>query len=121
MHVSRDGALENMLGAKKGPAEDSSSKIIINNNGRGPLHHFIFPLGGLKTSRNESLDTATQNKRSSTRKSTVPDVLPIRLGSGKEMPLNAASPKFGKKVTTSEMISVDAVAPMPFDGTAGEE
>lgn len=56
-------------------------------------------------------------------KSNVPDVLPIRLGleSGKDMPLDAASPKFGKKVTTPESILAGGIAAPPIATATGEE
>jgi hypothetical protein len=73
------------------PKEPSSSKLIIENNGRGLYYHFSFPIGGLGAPGRDV--GAKRMRRASTVASHVPDVLPIQLPTGKEMPLDASSPK----------------------------
>ena len=71
-------------------AEGVESRTIINSDGRGPYDCFVHPLAGFRAPRTEIENEKQLRRHSSMR--AIPDVLPIRLPSGKETPLDAASP-----------------------------
>lgn len=72
-----------------------ASTLIIEGDGSGPYSTFTYPLGGLRAPDRE-LEVERQ-RRSSIRPTHVPDVLPIQLPKGREMPLNASSPSTARK------------------------
>lgn len=77
------------------------SNLTIEYDGRGPFHRYVFPVGGLSVP-GENKSSSTQDKsqrRVSSLQASVPDVLPIQLPTGKEMPLEASSPKPARAVT----------------------
>ena len=69
-------------------AEDTGS--IIRDDGRGPFNSFVYPLPGFQASQRVYHNQGQLRRDSSIR--AIPDVLPIRLPSGKETPLDASSP-----------------------------
>lgn len=72
------------------------SKRIIENDGRGPFAHFAFPVGGLP-SADEEMERHIRARRVSVLTTRIPDVLPIQLPTGDEVPLDVASPKSKRK------------------------
>ena len=70
---------------------EGSSNLIIEGDGRGPSNAFVYPVGGLRApDREYKIERDRRSSIMSTAK--VPDVLPIQLPTGKENPLDAASP-----------------------------
>jgi len=69
--------------------KEEESTSIITNDGRGPYDCFVYPLAGFRAPRREFENERQLKRISSTR--AIPDVLPIRLPSGKETPLETAS------------------------------
>ena len=102
--ISVDELLKDVKSSK-----DASSKIIIENDGRGLYHHFAYPVGGLRTK--DDAETRSR-RRASTANSKVPDVLPIQLPSGNQMPLDAASPSPRRKTILNDNDKTD-IPPMP--------
>lgn len=97
---------------------ETSSKLVIENDGRGPFYHFSFPLGGLQQfSKNDTADVRG-DKRMSIVGSKVPDVLPIRLATGKETPLDASSPVGAKKAV--QMPTATTATIPPLDTASGQ-
>jgi len=87
----------------------SISKRIIENDGRGPYAHFGFPIAGLPTS-GEELGAQLRSRHVSVVAAHVPDVLAIRLPSGEEIPLEAASPKTKHKSRQQSPSSLNGVS-----------
>jgi len=91
-------------------SQKENSNLIINDDGRGPFHCFKYPLTGLRAPH-----TAFENerqRRKSLIRACVPDVLPIQLPTGKEMPLEIASPITGCLTNISTSASVE-ITPLP--------
>jgi len=110
--VEEDGLehdrLDRYLKGTKSRKENSN--LIINDDGRGPFHCFKYPLTGLRAPH-----TAFENerqRRKSLIRACVPDVLPIQLPTGKEMPLEIASPITGCLTNISTSTSVE-ITPLP--------
>jgi hypothetical protein len=70
--------------------KEEESTSVIKNDGRGPYDCFVYPLTGFRAPRREFENERQLRRISSTR--AIPDVLPIRLPSGKETPLENTSP-----------------------------
>jgi hypothetical protein len=71
-------------------------KLIIEGDGAGPWFPFMYPVSGLHAREFQ----VERHRRSSIRSTNVPDVLPIQLPTGREMPLNASSPVSPRKKTS---------------------
>ena len=93
-------------------SREENSTLIINDDGRGPFHCFKYPLAGLHAPHTD-FDNKRQRRKSSMR-ARVPDVLPIQLPTGKEMPLETSSPVTGRrrKINISTPVSVEST-PFP--------
>ena len=63
---------------------------FMKNDGQGPYDCFVYPLIGFRAPIRELANERLLRRHSSTR--AIPDVLPIRLPSGKETSLETASP-----------------------------
>ena len=105
------GSLETLL---NGTRKDnrSSSSLLIENDGRGLYNDLAFPVGGLNPP-GDGVDKKIR-RTSSFMASKLPDMLPIQLTPGKQMPLDAASPSpRRKKVVNDEMeiLAVPSLAP----------
>jgi hypothetical protein len=97
--VSGAISLANWLKDIRKPKE-SSSKLIIENDGRGSCYHSAFPVGGLRAPE-EEFETTKRGRIASMSASPVPDVLHIQLPTGTEMPLDASSPKAVRRKLSS--------------------
>jgi hypothetical protein len=91
-------------------SREENSTLIINDDGRGPFHCFKYPLAGLHAPHTD-FDNKRQRRKSSMR-ARVPDVLPIQLPTGKEMPLETSSPVAGRR----RNINISTVEITPFPG-----
>ena len=80
------------------------SNLIIEDDGRGPFQRFVYPVGGLSmmSSESEGQPSEKSMRRASNLQANIPDVLPIQLPTGKEMPLEASSPKPARGVQSME-------------------
>jgi hypothetical protein len=83
-----------LSGLDGGNTEGTTTALtrIIENDGRGTYAQFGFPIAGLPTSGQE-VERLRRGRRVSVATSQIPDVLPIKLPTGEENPLGAASPK----------------------------
>jgi hypothetical protein len=92
--------------------QERGTKLIIEGDGRGPSNAFVYPVGGLRPPGKEF---AIERERRASIK--VPDVLPIQLPTGQEMPLDAASPVTSRGKLSQQRSSID-VPSLPILGTA---
>eukprot|EP00529_Nitzschia_sp_RCC80_P005511 CAMPEP_0113522406 /NCGR_PEP_ID=MMETSP0014_2-20120614/45172_1 /TAXON_ID=2857 /ORGANISM="Nitzschia sp." /LENGTH=1004 /DNA_ID=CAMNT_0000420461 /DNA_START=38 /DNA_END=3052 /DNA_ORIENTATION=- /assembly_acc=CAM_ASM_000159 len=83
-------------------ADQGKPRLIIEGDGSGPYGIFMFPLGGLH-SPEKKVQAERGRRASSLRLERVPDILPIQLPIGKDMPLNASSPVSSKKKSASRL------------------
>ena len=84
--------------------------LIINDDGEGPFHCFKYPLGGFHPPKKDIGNE--KQRRNSSVGVEVPDILPIQLPTGKEMPLEAASPVTGYTRNIVAMSS-NEITPLP--------
>eukprot|EP00536_Pseudo-nitzschia_multiseries_P013839 jgi/Psemu1/327331/estExt_fgenesh1_pg.C_6220002 len=94
-----------LMGAPK--PTDYRFSPIFNEDGRGFYDCFVYPLNGLRPPRDEFPNEKQLRRKSSIR--AIPDVLPIRLPSGKEMPLHTASPRNGRLPKSMSEEPIEAV------------
>jgi len=87
-------------------SQSENSNLIINDDGRGPFCCFKYPLTGLRAPHT-AFENERQRRKSSIR-ARVPDVLPIQLPTGNEMSLEIASPVTGclKNISTSTSVEI---------------
>ena len=90
--------------------EKGKPSLIIDDDGDaglGPYSIFMYPTGGFHAPQKE-VESERQRRASSIRLDRVPDILPIQLPQGKEMPLNVSSPvsrqKKPVKVTNADTV-----------------
>jgi hypothetical protein len=76
------------LGNERDTKQD---RLLIEGDGSGPYGIFMYPLGGLHSPK-KKVRTERERRASSLRLQRVPDILPIQLPTGNEMPLNVSSP-----------------------------
>ena len=83
-------------------ADQGKPRLIIEGDGSGPYGIFMFPLCGFD-SPEKKMEAERGRRASSLRLERVPDILPIQLPIGKDMPLNASSPVSRKKKSASKV------------------
>ena len=98
--------------------DQGKPRLIIEGDGSGPYGIFMFPLGGLDFPE-KKVQAERGRRASSLRLERVPDILPIQLPIGKDMPLNASSPVSSKKKCVSKLGrgSIGADMTLPEFGT----
>jgi hypothetical protein len=98
--------------------KESFSKLIIENDGRGLYYNLTFPVGGLHAPDDE---VGTKLGRRTSVTSQLPDMLRIQLPTGKQMPLDAASPSGRIKKTVRNKSVLPALPDLGMENGTRDE